>query len=57
MTSESLVVLKIEPSRSMRWRRVCAFTRLPLCASAAAPRCEATWIGWAFCRWEEPVVE
>ena len=47
MTSVSLLVWKIEPWASSRCRISCAFTRLPLWASAIMPLFDCTMMGWA----------
>ena len=57
MTSVSLLVWKIDPWLSSRLRISCAFTRLPLCASAITPLFDCTMMGWALSKDESPAVE
>ena len=57
MTSESLLVWKIAPSRLSSSRSSVAFTRLPLWQSAICPWTQSIRIGWALTSLLAPAVE
>ena len=57
MTSLSVVLLKIDPSISIRRRSSTAFTRFPLWATAIFPILQSTRSGWMLTMLESPIVE